>query len=47
MGEGLAGLELVSVRISEQTKLENIMVDVFYRPPDEEEVDEAFCRELE
>lgn len=47
MDDELAGLELVSVGISEQTKVENTMVDVCYRPSDEEEVDEAFYRELD
>lgn len=47
MGDELAGLELVSVGFSEQTKVENIIVDDCCRPPDEEEIPEAFCRELE
>lgn len=46
MGDELAVLELVSVGISEQTMVENIVADVCNRPSDEE-VDEAFCRELE
>lgn len=47
MGDELDGLELVSVGFSEQTKVENIIVDDCCRPPDEEEIPEAFCRELE
>ena len=39
--------ESLWVMINRQTNVDNTVVGVCYRPPDQEEVDEAFFRQLE
>lgn len=42
---GLEPADRLWVRISEQTKVDNIVVGVCYRPHNQEEVDEVFFRQ--
>ena len=48
LGEGDVLLKTLGMRIKGQTSMGNTIAGVYYRPPDqEEEVDEAFYKQLE
>jgi len=48
LGADEKGVEILGVRIKGQPHMGDVIVGVYYRPPDqEEEVDEAFYRQLQ
>jgi len=47
LGVDEEGVESLWVRIKGQAHMDDVIVGVYYRPPDqEEEADESFCRQL-